>query len=212
MLDISKIYTSTKCGDFKVISYNSASSVEVEFFNTGYVCISKSVNIRRGQVNDKLNPSVFGVGFVGIGNSKPSIDGVHTKEYKAWSNMISRCYSPNTQEINPTYKGCSVCNEWLDFQIFAKWFGDNYIYGYQLDKDIKIKGNKVYSPSTCKFVSPKDNIIQAHARRYVFISPEGLTVEVYNLTEFCKNKKLTHKIMSMVHSGKSREHKGWTKA
>jgi hypothetical protein len=78
-----------------------------------------------------------------------------TREYRAWRNMIVRCYSPLYHEVKPAYIGCSVCEEWLNYQVFARWFEDNYIEGYSLDKDILFKGNKVYSPTTCCFV-PKE--------------------------------------------------------
>lgn len=59
----------------------------------------------------------------------------------------------------PTYEGCTVCDEWLYFSNFKKWFDENYIEGFQLDKDIIIRGNKVYSPQTCCFVPKEINII-----------------------------------------------------
>ncbi|MFT8312942.1 MAG: hypothetical protein ABF633_01660 [Clostridium sp.] len=78
------------------------------------------------------------------------------KAYQTWSNMMTRCYNKKWQEKFPTYIGCSVCDEWHDYQVFAKWFYDNYyiINGHRmdLDKDILIKGNKIYSPNTCVFV------------------------------------------------------------
>ena len=47
---------------------------------------------------------------------------------------------------------CSVCEEWKHFSNFKKWFDENYIEGFDIDKDILIKGNKVYSPEACSFV------------------------------------------------------------
>ena len=79
----------------------------------------------------------------------------YVKSYEYWSNMISRCYSPYMLKKYPTYKTCSVCSEWLLFSNFHKWFQTNYIDGYDLDKDILYKGNKIYSPQTCCFVPHK---------------------------------------------------------
>lgn len=45
------------------------------------------------------------------------------------------------------------------FSNFLKWFNGNYIKGYALDKDILIKGNKVYSPETCCFVPYEINTL-----------------------------------------------------
>ena len=70
--------------------------------------------------------------------------------------MLMRCYSAKYQEKHPSYKGCYVCNEWLYYHNFKKWYDENYyeIDGKtsQLDKDILVKNNKVYSPNTCVFV------------------------------------------------------------
>lgn len=86
--------------------------------------------------------------------------------YKVWRSMIERCYSNKYQERQPTYVGCEVCNEWLYFSNFKKWFEENYVDGYALDKDILIKGNKVYSPQTCCFVPQEINkLLLKHDRK-----------------------------------------------
>jgi hypothetical protein len=55
-----------------------------------------------------------------------------------------------------TYQDVFVCEEWHNFQVFAKWFYENYykILGeiMNLDKDIIKKGNKIYGPEYCAFV------------------------------------------------------------
>ncbi len=125
--------------------------------------------------------------------------------------MLRRCYDDELHSKYPTYKGCSVCDEWHDFQVFAQWYKSNYIEGYHLDKDIKINGNKVYSPSACLFVSPSENAIEANSKHFNFTNPDGYKIDVYNLSEFCRTNNLTQSEMSNVHLGKSRIHKGWTK-
>ena len=72
--------------------------------------------------------------------------------YRKWFAMLERCYCPKLQAKYNTYIGCTVCDEWLTFSNFAEWYELNNVDGYQLDKDIKFKGNKVYSPKTCLFV------------------------------------------------------------
>lgn len=71
--------------------------------------------------------------------------------------MLSRCYDKKYQEKQPAYIGCYVDNYLLGFQNFAKWFEENYNEGFHLDKDILVKGNKVYSPQTCCFVPQEIN-------------------------------------------------------
>ena len=78
---------------------------------------------------------------------------------RVWRSMLLRCYSKKYQEKEPSYIDCSVCEEWLLFSNFKKWFDENYVDGYALDKDILIKGNKVYSPQTCCFVPIEINTL-----------------------------------------------------
>ena len=81
------------------------------------------------------------------------------KSYSVWSGMLNRCY--NKKHPNKAYIGCSVCEEWYNYTNFEKWFDENYytIDGeeIELDKDILIRGNKIYSPDTCIFVPKRIN-------------------------------------------------------
>lgn len=97
------------------------------------------------------NKLVYGVG-VNDYDSDVYNNKIPLNSYKSWGHMIERCYSPRFQIRNPTYIGCSVCDEWLLFSNFKKWFDENYVDGFALDKDILVEGNKVYSPDTCRFV------------------------------------------------------------
>ena len=87
--------------------------------------------------------------------------------YRAWTGMLKRCYDAKYQTKKQTYVGCSVCTEWLTFSHFKKWMENQNWQGKQLDKDLIVKGNKVYSPDTCAFVDAVTNsftINQAAAR------------------------------------------------
>ena len=66
--------------------------------------------------------------------------------------MMDRCYNSKTQTKHPTYKDCKVCSEWHTFSNFEKWFNENYVEGWQLDKDLLVKGNREYAPSKCCFL------------------------------------------------------------
>lgn len=78
--------------------------------------------------------------------------------YKTWTSMLYRCFSEKKQEERPTYKDCTVCNEWLLLSNFKKWYDSQYKEeGWHLDKDILVPNNKVYSPTTCRFVPSNIN-------------------------------------------------------
>ena len=77
--------------------------------------------------------------------------------YQKWKSMLHRCYSENYHKKKPTYIGCSVCNDWLLFSNFKLWMENQDWKGKQLDKDILVDGNKIYSPETCVFLHHKVN-------------------------------------------------------
>lgn len=72
--------------------------------------------------------------------------------YSYWSGILERCYSLKLHAKYPSYIGCSVCEEWLTFSNFDRWFLENYKEDFDIDKDILHYGNKIYSPETCLFV------------------------------------------------------------
>lgn len=82
--------------------------------------------------------------------------------YVIWSGMLARAFSNRYLDKYPSYKGCSVCDEWLLFSNFRLWVVCQDWEGKDLDKDILIPGNKEYSPSTCCFVDHKLNLLLIH--------------------------------------------------
>ncbi|HRN97581.1 MAG TPA: hypothetical protein PLZ58_04005 [Candidatus Saccharibacteria bacterium] len=78
--------------------------------------------------------------------------------FRAWTDMLNRCYDAKTQERQPTYKGCSVAEDWLTFSNFKSWMEKQDFEGKQLDKDLLFEGNKVYSSATCVFVTRAVNL------------------------------------------------------
>lgn len=110
------------------------------------------------------NKKVFGVGINDLDIEVLRQDGKLRKSHQVWYNMLSRCYNSDKSNM-PTYKGCTVCEEWLRLSSFSEWFSQHYVEDWQLDKDILFKGNKHYSPMTCCFV-PRDinSMLTRHGR------------------------------------------------
>lgn len=77
--------------------------------------------------------------------------------YRRWFEMLRRCYDSKYQETHPTYIGCSVTEEWKYFSNFKRWMEKQDWEGRQLDKDILIRDNKIYSENSCIFVESKIN-------------------------------------------------------
>lgn len=117
--------------------------------------------LKKGEVKNEYCPNVYGVGFIGVGKYPSQINGKASKGYKAWVQILGRVYSPTFHRKHPSYKGVKICNEWHNFQNFAKWYEDNYKKfddcRTEIDKDLLSEVTKVYSPSTCVFIPQKLN-------------------------------------------------------
>ena len=141
----------------RVVEYNNANDIIVEFqdkykakVHTKWTHFYKSKNIK-----NPYYPTVYEVGI--IGEKYPiTINQKKTKEYDVWSQMLRRCYDINALKKRPTYSNCNVCEEWLLYDNFYEWLHSqtNFEQWYNgnrwaIDKDILVKGNNIYSPTTC---------------------------------------------------------------
>ncbi|MBK5242153.1 hypothetical protein [Clostridium sp.] len=165
--------------EMKIIRYGGTFDIDVEFKN-GYISKNRQYKkFKNGTIKNYNDKTVYNIGYLGDGNYEPRIDGEITKVYDTWKGMLRRCYDKKKQKEFPTYKNCTVETEWLNFQVFGKWFNENfYTVGNEiiaLDKDILVKGNKVYSPQTCIFVPEKINglFVKSNKSRGKF--PIGVT-------------------------------------
>ena len=158
---IGKVCKSLSSGDFKILKYNDTANVEIQFLKTGFEMVARLDHIRNGKVKDPYIPSVFGVGIIGA-KYPVSEGGRGTKDYILWKSMLERCYSDTSKKRNPTYEGCEVSDKFKSYEYFYEWchkqigFG---VEGFEMDKDLLVKGNKVYSESTCIFIPSEINTL-----------------------------------------------------
>jgi len=157
---LDEIKKSNNYGMMRIIEYNCYRNIKVKF-KTGYIIKTNYDAFKKGEVKDYLFPSILGIGYIGIGKYKPSINRKMTKEYITWKGMLTRCYDSYYINKNLTYQNTTVCKEWLNFQNFAEWFNENH---YELknekvsiDKDIIKRGNNIYCESFCSFVPQSIN-------------------------------------------------------
>lgn len=162
---LNKKYMTNEGYQVTIVEYNSSRDLTVQFEN-GYKVKSLLSNVKKGRISNPYHPSVCNKGYYGVGPYLSKINKVQTESYKVWNDMIRRCYpiTDKDKEKFKAYEGCYVCDEWLNYQNFAKWYELNiyHIDGevMQLEKDILIKGNKCYSPDTCTFVPrPINNLL-----------------------------------------------------
>lgn len=106
-----------------------------------------------------MNNLVYGVGIRDLPTT-----GENAKAYRTWKSMLARCFSQSVHENRPNYIGCDISSDWTYFSRFKEWFDANYIPGYQLDKDILAKGNKVYCAQYCRFVPAHINSLMSQKK------------------------------------------------
>lgn len=153
----------------------------------------------RGEIKCPFEPRVFNIGYIGVGEYKAFENGKATKVYSTWNDMLKRCYAEKYHMKKPTYSNCEVCEEWLNFQNFAAWYTKNYYCVPNkvmcLDKDILVKGNKIYGPNTCVFVPQEINGLFTKSDAARGQSPIGvcLNKNTNKFKSYCKvNGKKTH--------------------
>lgn len=163
-----------------IVEYNHSKDITVEFEN-GYRVKSRYGDFKKGNIKSPYDKTVFNVGRIEEGNYKVSIEGKHTIQYNYWYNMLKRCYDEVYISKHSTYEDKYVCEEWHNYQTFAKWFDENYYEcngeRMELDKDILCKGNKIYSEETCVFVPQRINKLFLRQQNKRGEYPIGITLK-----------------------------------
>lgn len=214
-----KIYTKGY-GEALIIGYTPPNKTEsrkcyVNFINTDSIVKVSIGELGTGKIKDPLLPKIHGVGFIGIGEHKSANKSVSTPAYSRWVKMLTRCYDPYSLNRRPTYRDCTVCKEWHNFQNFAEWFYSQPLCDTSdcsLDKDIKVKGNRVYSPDTCMLVTKGVNSSHtSNLSNYALIHKESGTEYVgTNVQSICDKLGLKSRSIYKVLSGQRKSHKGYS--
>lgn len=133
------------------------------------------------------------------------MDEYRKRAYRLWSNIKTRCY--NKKHISyRSYgaKGVTVCERWLNsFENFLediqKIDGFNYKKfcngELQMDKDLKQKNinNKIYSLSTCTFLTQEENIkLQDLAKEFYVVTPLGKISKEKSIKKYCDDHNIQH--------------------
>lgn len=139
-----------------VIGCENSRNVKIYFPLYDYTRYVSYNNLNKFNITCPYSRVYCNSGFLGEGEFSISEGVKFTKAGGVWVDMIRRCCDEKYRSKKPFYKDSRICDEWLNFQNFAKWYYDNYyeIDGEQmcLDKDILHKHNKLYSPDNCMIV------------------------------------------------------------
>lgn len=159
-LYVGQVIESNNYGKFEIIGIVDNFTVYHKFIKTGWVGKATACKTRIGDVKDYRLPDIYGVGYNTLG--KMPLKRTNKKMLSAkskWLDMLNRCYGNNNRM--PTYKKCSVSEEWHDFANFWCWYDKvcdvDDKTSFHLDKDLLVKGNTLYSKDTCCLVPRKIN-------------------------------------------------------
>lgn len=101
---------------------------------------------------------ISGVGICEIGDYP-----VKSKAQSVWASMIERCYSVTSKHYkDQTYIGVTVSEDFKEFQKWVSWAKDQIGFdkaGWHFDKDLLVKGNRMYSKDTCVFIPAELNLL-----------------------------------------------------
>lgn len=172
----------TPKGYIKILSYTPGKRLEgnkkqhpratIQFIDSGWVCNVQTTNIATGRIEDCRAKTVYGIGYLDTDIRIPErkSNSIIRRVYDLWANMLKRCYG----QYDTCYKDCEVDKRWHSFKNFLNSIQD--LEGYLewekgdkkmcLDKDIKVRGNKIYSKDTCIFIDEASNIREMLNRRW----------------------------------------------
>lgn len=174
-IPLGKVYTN-KYGNYTLVEYRSFRDVTIEWESPNCRTCHQFHDVQRGNVRNPLFPSILGVAYFGIGPYKALVNGETVKSYSCWKAMLQRCYDEKFRHKWKSYESVSVCSDWLNYQNFARWYEQNYVEDWALDKDVLQKNNKIYSPDTCVFVPRAINAALIRNKSERGLWPIGVTM------------------------------------
>lgn len=198
-----KVFTMNSGLTCKVIKYTDKNNVLVEF-ESGQTYTVDMSNLRRGSVRDRYGEKVCGVGINDIVGSSAT----HTDIRMLWKGILDRCYG---KMVTEAYKGCSICDRWVKLSNFIADiekmpnFDKLFRQGWSLDKDIIVKGNKVYSPDTCCIVPSEVNSLFIYQKPNRGGLPIGVTFNI-------RDGRFTAQLSKRLTEGKQRLRKNFKTA
>lgn len=143
---------------------------KIKFLDTGFIseCFGDIDGIN--SIRDRLKPTVHRVGIIGYWENLPFEGKLRDcQEYRLWDGILERCYD-RKEGKELSYEEATIDPKWIYFENFYydiknvegynKWKQyklehPNEKNIYELDKDIKGQGSKVYCVENCTFI-PKE--------------------------------------------------------
>lgn len=176
------VFKTNNYGDVEVTEYIDSHNITVKFLNTGAIKNTTASALTTGILKDSEVHDTHKYGVMDIPKSVGR-GGRCDPLYKKWNGMMQRCYNPKNKINNPAYEACTSSETFRHFSKFKSWYYSQIgceQEDWHLDKDILIKGNKVYSEDTCCIVPPEINCALLNNKKARGAFPQGV---IYNSTK-----------------------------
>ena len=175
-----RVFKTNNYGDAVVLEYNNVSDVTIKFLNIGNIRKTATSELRKGEIRDNEAFPVYKVGVMDIPNELKRGQ-PHPREYSIWNRVRQRCYNENIRYITTSYQEVEMSENFKKYSYFKEWCNKQIGFdqeGWQLDKDILSKDNKVYSEDTCCFVPPEINCAITNNKSVRGRFPQGVIVNL----------------------------------
>ncbi len=176
------VFKTNNYGDVEVTEYIDSHNITVKFLNTGAIKNTTASALTTGILKDSEVHDTHKYGVMDIPKSVGR-GGRCDPLYKKWNGMMQRCYNLKNKINNPAYEACTSSETFRHFSKFKSWYYSQIgceQEDWHLDKDILIKGNKVYSEDTCCIVPPEINCALLNNKKVRGSFPQGV---IYNSTK-----------------------------
>ena len=194
----------------------------IRFLDSGYKVDTDLTSIKRGEIKDRLSPSVAGVGYIGYFPDVKS-----SRAYRVWVGMLNRCYNSKDSAYHKYgLKGVTVCARWHSLENFVEDLKS--LPGYnkklydegklELDKDLINPTAKLYSPETCTLLSKSVNSslanqeesLERKRKDYVGYPPNSTDgIRIHGLKKFCRENNISARMAFMQLKGELSHVQGW---
>lgn len=180
----------------EVVGYLGAGEILIRFVDTGHKLTTKMDTLRSGGFRDPYHPFICGVGY--MGTKYTSVD---SKQYNMWTSMLRRCYGGSAAGKDASYEGCFVEEYLHGFENFYDFVTPmkGFSLGYQLDKDLLVRGNREYRRDRITFLPKIINVAIQGSKKGV--KGGNLPAGVFYRKDTNKYRAISGEYGKLVHCG-----------
>ena len=181
-----KDITGQKFGKLTVVSF-TRDVKSVNRYRNNWNCICECGNHKEVRLDGLTSGNVKSCGclhseisYKNLTPGSPKYDVIDNRLRGIWGGIKRRCLNEKCSCFNRYGgRGITICDEWLDFNKFAKWALSN---GYRKDLSFdRIDNNKGYEPSNCRWVTNKEQSL--NRRSNVIVEYNGNKITIKELSE-----------------------------